>query len=219
MGGREHKHPRDGRKARDMKRIMFREDFETNANRGSRSTFEKVFFLRLVQSVRYKRIFLALASLIGPVQENISCLGQSSRSGTREYFLPWLQSSRSSTRENFLPWLVQLVWYKRIFLALASLVGLVQENISCLGQSSRSRTREYFLPWLVQSFRYQRIFSLQAETTVSFSQLHRQHGRSVNLSLNISSMVHNHCCSLFLAKVRQLFKERWQFRYRITVFA
>jgi hypothetical protein len=48
MGGREHKHPRDGRKARDMKRIMFREDFETNANRGSRSTFEKVFFLRLV---------------------------------------------------------------------------------------------------------------------------------------------------------------------------
>jgi hypothetical protein len=48
MGRRGRKHPRDGRMTRDMTRIKFREDFETDANRRSRSTFERVFFLWLV---------------------------------------------------------------------------------------------------------------------------------------------------------------------------
>jgi hypothetical protein len=48
MGRRGRKHQRDGRKTRDITSIRFREDFETDAKRGSRSTFQKVFFLRLV---------------------------------------------------------------------------------------------------------------------------------------------------------------------------
>ncbi len=39
MGRRGRKHQRDGRKTRYMTRIRFREDFETDANRGSRRTF------------------------------------------------------------------------------------------------------------------------------------------------------------------------------------
>ncbi len=57
------------------------------------------------------RGYLSLAGLVSPVQENFSCLGWSSQSGTGEYFH-----------------------------ALAGLVSPVQENFSCLGWSSWSGT-------------------------------------------------------------------------------
>ncbi len=63
IGRRGRKHQRDGRRTRDMTRIIFREDFETDANRRSRSTFERVFFF-------------PLSGLAGRYKERIlSCLG------------------------------------------------------------------------------------------------------------------------------------------------
>ncbi len=170
MGRRGRKHQRDGRKTRDMARTRFREDFETDANRSSRSTFKRVFLLKwsgrsrtreyflpwLIQSVQYKRIFFALTCLVGPVQENISCFGQSSRSGTREYIR-----------------------------ALACLVGLIQENI--------------VLPWLVQSVQYKRMFSLQVETQVSFSYTATQAAWQVSKPFSLYLVYgEHHRCSLFL---------------------
>jgi hypothetical protein len=64
----------------------------------------------------------------------ISFFGWSSRSGTREYFLA-LAGLVGLVQENTVP-----------VLRLHGLVGLVQENtvFSCLGWSWRSGTREYY---------------------------------------------------------------------------
>ncbi len=126
---------------------------------GDANTKETLERLQILRALDLERILkLMQIGAHGVHLRGFSSFGWSSWSGKRREYCPALQSSRSGTREYFLPWLVQSIQNKRIFLALASLVGPVQENISCLGLSSWSGTREYFLPWLVQSVQYKRIF-------------------------------------------------------------
>jgi hypothetical protein len=64
-------------------------NFETEADRDSQSTFERVSFLYWSTVVGpAQEIFTCrIAGLVGPVQEIFTCRGWSSRSGTRDICL------------------------------------------------------------------------------------------------------------------------------------